>query len=164
MTIRIGIDVGSTTTEAVAVNASCAVVAQVIEPGDPRVAEQARRMLEALRDQVGAGKDVPIVATGYGCKLVPLATRKVAEIWCHARGAYHLVGREGAMIDVGGQDTKVIRLGPGGAVANGEHVNGVVKGLHVALADRIGGRAPAIGCAGRPRSAVRGPRTAALPG
>ena len=197
MTIRIGIDVGSTTTKAVAVDASGAVVARVIEPGDPRVGAQAHRMLEALREQVGAGKDVPIVATGYGRKLVPLATRKVTEISCHARGAYHLVGREGALIDVGGQDTKVIRLGPGGAVAdfamndkcaagtgrflevilprlgvaweeladrfasdhaavrisstctvfaesevismlaNGEHVDGVVKGLHVALSDRI---------------------------
>ncbi len=73
-------------------------------------------MLEALRDQVGAGKDAPIVATGYGRKLVPLATRKVTEISCHARGAYHLVGREGALIDVGGQDTKVIRLGPRGSI------------------------------------------------
>ena len=195
--IRIGIDVGSTTTKAVAVDPAGQVLAKLLEPGEPRIREQAVRMLEALREQVGVGKDVPVVATGYGRKLVPDARRKVTEISCHARGAFHLMKREGVLIDVGGQDTKVIRLGPGGEVAdfamndkcaagtgrflevilprlevpwdelearfatehapvrisstctvfaesevismlaNGEPVDGVVKGLHVALSDRV---------------------------
>jgi len=196
-TVQIGIDVGSTTTKAVAVDALGNVVAKMLEPGEPRVKEQASRMLDELRKQLGLGEDVPVVATGYGRKLVPNVTRKITEISCHAKGAFHLMKKEGALIDVGGQDTKVIRLGPGGDVAdfamndkcaagtgrflevilprlevpwdelaarfatehepvrisstctvfaesevismlaNGEPVDGIVKGLHVALADRV---------------------------
>ena len=49
------------------------------------------------------------VSTGYGRKAVPFAARQVTEISCHARGAAALFSREAInVIDVGGQDTKVI--------------------------------------------------------
>ncbi|HPB99847.1 MAG TPA: BadF/BadG/BcrA/BcrD ATPase family protein, partial [Polyangiaceae bacterium] len=86
MTIRIGIDVGSTTTKAVAVDDSGRVLARSIEPGDPRIAQQAQRMLEALLERVGGGGEASIVATGYGRKLVAMAGKKRTEISCHALG------------------------------------------------------------------------------
>ncbi|HNS95974.1 MAG TPA: acyl-CoA dehydratase activase [Polyangiaceae bacterium] len=197
MTIRIGIDVGSTTTKAVAVDDSGRVLARSIEPGDPRIAQQAQRMLEALLERVGGGGEASIVATGYGRKLVAMAGKKRTEISCHALGAFHVMNRPGVLIDVGGQDTKVIRLNSDGSVAdfvmndkcaagtgrflevilarlgvswdeladryasadppvqisstctvfaesevismlaNGQPVDSVVKGLHIALSDRI---------------------------
>jgi predicted CoA-substrate-specific enzyme activase len=42
--------------------------------------------------------------------------RAVTEITCHARGAFARTGRPGVLVDMGGQDTKVIRIGPGGEV------------------------------------------------
>jgi predicted CoA-substrate-specific enzyme activase len=111
--VAIGVDAGSTTCKAVAVDAAGRIVARRIEPASPRVDEQARRILDGLRAEVGA--DAPVAATGYGRKRVA-AGRAVTEITCHARGAFALTGRPGLLVDMGGQDTKAIRIGSGGEV------------------------------------------------
>jgi predicted CoA-substrate-specific enzyme activase len=56
------------------------------------------------------------VATGYGRGSVPWAGRQVTEISCHALGAYHQFPDIGTVIDIGGQDSKVIRIGVEGKV------------------------------------------------
>jgi (R)-2-hydroxyacyl-CoA dehydratese activating ATPase len=56
------------------------------------------------------------VATGYGRTSAEYANKTVTEITCHARGAFHLFPRTGTIIDIGGQDSKVIRLAPTGKV------------------------------------------------
>ena len=111
----IGVDVGSTSWKAVAIDSNGAVMGSLVEPTHPRIEEQTVRSLEKLRAQVGAAAEVPVGATGYGRKLVR-ATRAVTEITCHARGAFARMGRPGVLIDIGGQDTKVIRFGDGGQV------------------------------------------------
>lgn len=63
------------------------------------------------REQVGA-----IVATGYGRNTVRLAHATLSEITCHARGVYHLKPDARAVIEIGGQDSKVIHLANGGQV------------------------------------------------
>lgn len=114
--VAVGVDVGSTTCKAVILDGSGAVLASHVEPTHPRIEDQARRVIAALRDQVGAG-ELPVGSTGYGRKRVPGA-RALTEITCHARGAFRLVGKGGVLVDMGGQDTKVIRLGPAGDVAD----------------------------------------------
>jgi len=109
----IGIDAGSTTCKAVAVDAGGKVVARRVEPASPRIDQQAARMLAELRREVGG--DPPVGSTGYGRKRVA-GGRPVTEISCHARGAFALAGRAGLLIDMGGQDTKVIEIGAGGEV------------------------------------------------
>jgi len=109
----IGIDAGSTSCKAVAVDDRGKIVARRIEPSSPRIGEQAARLLDALRAEVGG--DPPVAATGYGRKRVS-AGRVLTEITCHARGAFFLTGQGGLLIDMGGQDTKVIRMGPSGEV------------------------------------------------
>jgi predicted CoA-substrate-specific enzyme activase len=108
----IGIDAGSTTFKGVAVDAAGTMLARRLEPALPRIDEQATRVIESLRCEVG---DAPVVATGYGRKRVP-ADRTLTEITCHARGAFRLRPRPGLLLDVGGQDTKVIRVGATGEV------------------------------------------------
>ena len=49
-------------------------------------------------------------ATGYGRVSVPYADKVITEITCHGKGAWHLFGRNGTVIDIGGQDTKGIAL------------------------------------------------------
>jgi predicted CoA-substrate-specific enzyme activase len=49
-----------------------------------------------------------IVGTGYGRTLVDFAAKNISEITCHGRGAHFLVPSVRTVIDVGGQDTKVI--------------------------------------------------------
>jgi len=54
------------------------------------------------------------VATGYGRRLVQGAARRVTEITCHARGVFRALGHGGTLVDLGGQDSKVIRIGGDG--------------------------------------------------
>ena len=109
----IGVDVGSTTCKAVAIDADGRILARAVEPLDPRIEPQVERLVAAVGG--GAGPEVPLGATGYGRKRVK-AGRAVTEITCHARGAYARTGRPGVLVDMGGQDTKVIRVGAAGEV------------------------------------------------
>jgi predicted CoA-substrate-specific enzyme activase len=108
----IGIDVGSTSCKAVAIDAGGRILDKLVEPAHPRIEEQSTRMLQALRERVG---EAPVGATGYGRKRVK-AGKVLTEITCHARGAWAAAATPGVLIDIGGQDTKVIRLGAGGEV------------------------------------------------
>ena len=56
------------------------------------------------------------VATGYGRVSVPFADKKVTEISCHGLGAYKLFPDTKTVVDIGGQDSKVIQVGPAGKV------------------------------------------------
>ena len=56
---------------------------------------------------------VRVAATGYGRVAVDYADFVITEITCHGRGGRELAGNECAIIDVGGQDTKVILVDQG---------------------------------------------------
>lgn len=57
--------------------------------------------------------DVYVIATGYGRISVPYANAVVTEISCHGKGGLYLFGQDCSIIDVGGQDTKVITMKQG---------------------------------------------------
>lgn len=112
----LGIDVGSTTVKIVGADATGAMVWHLLEQAEPRVEEQIGRFLESASQENGGRADLPLVATGYGRRLVNRATRQVTEISCHARGIYQVFGRGGTLVDIGGQDSKVIGITPQGKV------------------------------------------------
>jgi predicted CoA-substrate-specific enzyme activase len=141
--VALGVDAGSTTCKAVAIDARGAIVARRVEPATPRIEEQVERMVAELRRDAGA--EVPLGATGYGRKRVR-AGRALTEITCHARGAFWRTRRPGVLVDVGGQDTKVIRVGPAGEVVDfamndkcaagtGRFLEVILGRLHVPLAE-----------------------------
>ncbi|MCC6747358.1 MAG: 2-hydroxyglutaryl-CoA dehydratase [Deltaproteobacteria bacterium] len=107
-----GIDVGSTTTKGVLLGDDGALLECVLEPTAPRIDEQSREVVARLKQK---GGELPVGATGYGRKRVPTA-RAVTEITCHAKGAFFRLKRQGLLVDIGGQDTKVIHLGAQGDV------------------------------------------------
>ncbi|MBI2894531.1 MAG: 2-hydroxyglutaryl-CoA dehydratase [Deltaproteobacteria bacterium] len=113
--VAIGVDCGSTTTKAVAIDSGGRILYSVVERSHPRIEEQTERCLALLRERTGAAASVPIGATGYGRKRIA-ASRVLTEITCHARGAFFHTGKACTLVDMGGQDTKVIRVGPGGDV------------------------------------------------
>lgn len=126
-TIRaLGIDVGSTTAKIVGVDGWGNLVWHLLEQADPRVEEQVEWFLLSVREAApdlcfrpGEGiEGIPLVATGYGRKLVHQATRQVTEITCHARGMYREMQHGGTLIDIGGQDSKVISIGTNGEVVD----------------------------------------------
>lgn len=113
----IGVDAGSTTCKVVAVASDGTIGAWRLERSLPRIEAQTAALVDhLLQTLAGAADHVPIVATGYGRKLVPRAGRSVTEITCHARGVFRSTGHGGTLLDVGGQDSKVIQIGPDGRV------------------------------------------------
>ncbi|MBI5031065.1 MAG: 2-hydroxyglutaryl-CoA dehydratase [Chloroflexi bacterium] len=112
----LGIDVGSTTVKIVGVDAKGNLVWHTLEQAEPRIEDQAARLIETARRESASPENIPIVATGYGRGLVSQATRKVTEITCHARGIYRELGHGGTLVDIGGQDSKVIAVSPKGDV------------------------------------------------
>ena len=140
--LGIGIDIGSTATKVAVVGEGDALVHTAVMPTGFSSVEAASRALEELRaagcDPEGAGARV--VATGYGRVAVPYADKVVTEISCHGRGAARLFGDDGTVVDVGGQDTKVIRLRRGRVVKfamNDKCAAGTGRFLEV-MADRLG--------------------------
>jgi (R)-2-hydroxyacyl-CoA dehydratese activating ATPase len=109
-----GIDAGSTTCKAVAVGRDGELLASRLEPTRPRLEEQAAALLGLLAGDLGLDAPPPVVATGYGRQLVRDATRKVTEITCHSHGVFRALGHGGTLVDIGGQDSKAIRIGPDG--------------------------------------------------
>ena len=140
MSFFIGIDIGSTATKAAVVDANAQLAHTSLCPtGFSSVDAAARARAELAQ----AGFDVeacPVVATGYGRVAVDFADAVVTEITCHGAGAAWLFGPEGTVIDVGGQDTKVICL-KGGKVRkfamNDKCSAGTGRFLEV-MADRLG--------------------------
>lgn len=117
----LGIDVGSTTVKIVAVDAAGQLTWHLLEQADARVEDQIDRFVAQAREVAaddGSQGVPPLVATGYGRKLVRQATRTVTEITCHARGIYRELGHGGTLVDIGGQDSKVIGISPAGDVVD----------------------------------------------
>lgn len=147
----IGIDAGSTTCKLVAVEQDGAIAGSLLEVTEPRVELQVRRMLHTLRAEHAVERAVPTIATGYGRKLIKEATRNLTEITCHARGVFRDLGRAGTLIDIGGQDSKVIQVGEDGrpvdfmmndkcAAGTGRFLEYTAARLGVSVQD-LGGRA-----------------------
>ncbi len=109
MGIYAGIDVGSCTTKAVIINDKAEIIgAHVQRSGiDYRSAAQ-----NALKQALGKlnPNGIRIVSTGYGRNNVDFAHERKTEISCHARGGFSYINKGFVLIDIGGQDNKVIKI------------------------------------------------------
>ncbi len=140
-----GVDIGSTMTKVVIMNR--AILASVIGPTGPEHRKLANRVMEeALAKARLSFDDITyVVATGYGRISVPFADRQITEISCHARGVSHLLPEARTVIDIGGQDSKAIKLSNGRAVdfvmndrcaaGTGRFLETTAEGLGVKLDD-----------------------------
>jgi predicted CoA-substrate-specific enzyme activase len=160
--LTMGIDIGSRSSKCVILDDGKLLTYGTIETG-PNITKTAQAVVEAAVHR-RAGKwgeyrmPLPetkvdhlkiedmacIVSTGYGRAIVPFAHRNVTEITCHCRGAQWFVPGVSTILDVGGQDTKGIRVGANGEVGDfvmndkcaagtGRFMEIVAEVLHVAL-------------------------------
>jgi predicted CoA-substrate-specific enzyme activase len=108
-----GIDIGSTMTKVVIINNG--IISSVIGPTGPEQRRLANKVMEeALNKAVLAFESINyIVATGYGRINVPFADKQVTEITCHAKGVANLFPEAKTVIDIGGQDSKGIKIDNG---------------------------------------------------
>jgi predicted CoA-substrate-specific enzyme activase len=111
-----GVDIGSTMTKVVIMDD--AVLASVIGPTGPEHRKLANRVMEeALKKAKLPFEEITyVVATGYGRINVPFADRQITEISCHAKGLSSIFPEARTVIDIGGQDSKGIKLKDGRAV------------------------------------------------
>ena len=113
-----GVDVGSTQTKAVVVDPARRIVGRALIMTGANVIEAAQEAFQAaLDDALVREADVGfVVGTGYGRYKVTFGHAQVTEISCHARGAAQMFPGTRTVLDMGGQDTKAIRVRPDGDV------------------------------------------------
>lgn len=116
-----GIDGGSRAVKVVIYDAANRqVLARVLRDSGVKVADLALACLEDACARAGLVRSQVerLVATGYARSVVPGATQRVTEITCHARGVAQLIPGVRAVIEIGGQDSKAIRLDAAGRVSD----------------------------------------------
>lgn len=115
-----GIDSGSTSTDVVIMDQSGKIITSVILPTGAGAENSAARGLTQALAQAGLERSnlAGVTATGYGRGSINVGDSQVTEISCHARGAHYLFPEVRTVIDIGGQDSKVICLDAGGNVKN----------------------------------------------
>ena len=116
----VGIDSGSTSTDVAILDREKHIVAQVILPTGAGAAVGAERALEQALEQAGLKREdiSATVTTGYGRSAIEQGDKSITEITCHAKGAHFLDPEVRTIIDIGGQDSKVIRVDEQGNVIN----------------------------------------------
>ncbi|MEK7316366.1 MAG: acyl-CoA dehydratase activase, partial [Candidatus Eisenbacteria bacterium] len=120
MAYAAGVDVGSTQTKAVVIDEAGRIVGRALtETGANvmRAAENAFR--QSLVESDLREEEVEyVVGTGYGRYKVTFGNTQVTEISCHGRGAVHMFPSTRTVVDMGGQDTKAIRVSARGEIVD----------------------------------------------
>ncbi|MBZ5521469.1 MAG: acyl-CoA dehydratase activase [Acidobacteriia bacterium] len=120
MRIAAGVDVGSTQTKAVLLreNGGLTIIARALTQTGANVQKAAENAFEECCRAAGIPTaDVGyVVGTGYGRYKISFGNAQMTEISCHARGAHFLCPGTRTVIDMGGQDSKAISVGPAGEV------------------------------------------------
>jgi predicted CoA-substrate-specific enzyme activase len=112
MELFAGVDVGTTTTKAVIINAEKQVIGSFVRRTGADLAEAAITALEEAVMQADVTPDdiQASVATGYGRKNVAFVQATKTEISCHGRGCYHYYPERITVVDIGDQDSKIIKI------------------------------------------------------
>ncbi len=120
MAYAAGVDVGSTQTKAVIINEAGEIVSRALtDTGSNVILAAENAYQEALNS--GNLREVEveyIIGTGYGRYRVTFGNTQVTEISCHARGSVHMFPGTRTVLDMGGQDTKAIRVGAEGEIVD----------------------------------------------
>lgn len=116
----LGVDSGSTSTNAVILDEDRNIVAFDVVRTGAKSGVSAQKVLDDVLEKAHLKKEdlTAIVATGYGRVSIPYADENVTEISCHGKGAHFFNPDVRTILDIGGQDSKAIRLNEKGEVAD----------------------------------------------
>lgn len=117
--ISVGIDVGSVAAKAAAYDGE-SIIATSLTPTGWSPKEAGDFLLKDILEKTGLGREdiKTIVGTGYGRVSLDTIDRKVTEITCHGKGAHYIDPSIRTVVDIGGQDSKVIRINDQGQVVD----------------------------------------------
>lgn len=118
MAYSAGVDVGSTQTKAVVLDEHGQIVGRALTDTGANVGGAAERSYAVAIEDAGVLEEEIeyVIGTGYGRYRVTFGNDQVTEISCHARGAVHVFPGTRTVLDMGGQDTKAIRVGSHGEI------------------------------------------------
>ena len=120
MVSAVVVDVGSTQTKAVIIDEQKRIVSRALtETGANVIRAAETAFAEALASGDLREEEVEyVVGTGYGRYKVTFGNTQVTEISCHGRGAVHMFPETRTVVDMGGQDTKAIRVSATGEIVD----------------------------------------------
>lgn len=118
MAYAAGVDVGSTQTKAVIIDEATRIVGRaLIDTGANVVTAAETAFAQALASRRLDERQVEyVIGTGYGRYRVTFGNAQITEISCHGRGAVHMFPNTRTVLDMGGQDTKAIRVSSTGEI------------------------------------------------
>jgi predicted CoA-substrate-specific enzyme activase len=111
-----GLDCGTTTTKAVIIDQTAKVIGSYVCKSGANLLESAETAFGEALKQAGLQRDDVglVVATGFGRRSISFAQESKTEISCHSKGCHHYYPEEITVIDIGGQDNKVVKLDSSG--------------------------------------------------
>jgi predicted CoA-substrate-specific enzyme activase len=114
-----GIDVGTSYVKCAIINSEKEIISSFVKRTGISIENSSKTVFENTLSTNSLPKTSikHITATGYGKSKVSFADTNKTEISCHAKGAYHYFPKKITIIDIGGQDTKVIKLDENGKIA-----------------------------------------------
>jgi predicted CoA-substrate-specific enzyme activase len=120
MAFAAGVDVGSTQTKAILVDESGQIVARGLVDTGANVVQAAGQAFHQTiaKANIDVREVSYVIGTGYGRYRVTFGNAQVTEISCHGRGAVHLFPKTRTVVDMGGQDTKAIRVSETGEIVD----------------------------------------------
>ncbi len=118
MAYSAGVDVGSTQTKAVIIDEDGTIVSRALIDTGANVVLAAQNSFNTAREEAGISEQEIeyVIGTGYGRYRVTFGNAQVTEISCHGRGAVKMFPKTRTVVDMGGQDTKAIRVSPTGEI------------------------------------------------
>ncbi|MDG6987772.1 MAG: 2-hydroxyglutaryl-CoA dehydratase [Nitrososphaerota archaeon] len=143
-----GVDAGSTYTKAAVIDSKGNLIATTSDMTGVNIISATTRLYHDVLSKAGLSEDQVgfVVGTGYGRYKITFGNTQVTEISCHAKGAHVLFPETRTVLDMGGQDTKAIRINARGEVVDftmndkcaagtGRFIEGSARALNLSLKD-----------------------------
>ncbi len=114
----VGIDVGTSYVKSVLIDNNKEILSSFVKRTGTSIEDSSKLAFHKVLSDLSLSKNAikSITATGYGKNKVSFTDSNKTEISCHAKGAYHYFPKKITVIDIGGQDTKVIKLDDQGKI------------------------------------------------
>lgn len=143
-----GVDAGSTYTKATILDSKGKLIATASDMTGVNIIAASTKVYRSALEAAGIAEDQVgyVVGTGYGRYKITFGNTQVTEISCHAKGAHALFPNTRTVLDMGGQDTKAIRVNARGEVSDfvmndkcaagtGRFIEGSARALNLSLKD-----------------------------
>ena len=120
MSYVLGLDLGSTWCKGVILDENKNLITKALEKTGFSFQETSKKLLNELLNSSNLElKDIKkIVTTGYGRKSIDFGDIVKTEILCHSKGAFHFFPKRSILVDIGGQDNKIVHIGDKGEIVN----------------------------------------------